>query len=93
MLDLIQWGIVPWTHMHPCRTYSKFVERTKLVEAPLILMGYGASCNITFLSGVDPVLFMDQKQIAAVRRTELFFFILVLLHVSVPVSMPARPKA
>jgi len=40
-------------------------------------MGYGASCNITFLSGVGPVPFMDQKHIAAARRTQLLFFILV----------------
>ena len=94
MLDLIHWGIIPWTHMQPCRTCSKFVKWTKLVEAPLILMGYGASCNITFLSGVDPVVFMDQEQIAAVRRTQLLFFILMWLHVLVPVwGVGLRPLA
>jgi hypothetical protein len=40
-------------------------------------MGYGVSCNVTFLSGVGPVAFMDQKQIAAARQTQLLFFILV----------------
>ena len=80
--------------MQPCRTCSKFVKWTKLVEAPLILMGYGASCNITFLSGVDPVVFMDQEQIAAVRRTQLLFFILMWLHVLVPVwGVGLRPLA
>jgi hypothetical protein len=40
-------------------------------------MAREASCNVTFLSGVGPAVFMDHKQIAAVRQIQLLFFILV----------------